>query len=154
MPACARNKIVEEGAVAAYHVWSRCVQQDFLLGQHGDQNYDHRREWLESLLEYQAGVFAVEIGNYNILNNHYHLIVRTRPDLVVQWSAEEVAWRYTRAWCSWDFTTKRWDRAVTDERVEWILEDEWRVAAARWNSRSRQKAWWSACSPSPLAPSG
>ncbi len=117
-------------------MWTRCAQQEFLLGRHGEQNFAYRREYLESLLKYQASLFAVEIGSYNILNNHYHLIVRTRPDLVVQWSDEEVAWRYSRAWASWNATTKRWDRAVTDERVEEILQDEWRVAAARWNLQS------------------
>jgi hypothetical protein len=134
MPAFARNKVIDEGAVTISHVWTRCSQLEFLLGRHDGRNFDHRREWLDQLLRYQASLFAVEIGSHNILENHYHLVLRTRPDIVMQWSAEEVAWRYSRAWGRWNGSA--WDRQVSDERIEQIVNDPWRVAAARWNLQS------------------
>ena len=55
------------------------MQRTFLCGRDPltGHNYDYRRDWIERLLEYQAGVFAVDIGNFAILQNHEHLIAHT-----------------------------------------------------------------------------
>ena len=86
MPSHARSEIVREGEIGIYHTWSRCVQRAFLCGSDPVTgiDFDYRRVWIKSLLQYQASVFAVEVGNYNILSNHQHLIVRTRPDIAAQ----------------------------------------------------------------------
>ena len=83
MPGYARSEIVREGEIGIYHTWSRCVQKAFLCGWDPESNmdFDHRRDWIKSLLKYQASVFAVDLGNYSILSNQQHLIVRTRPDI-------------------------------------------------------------------------
>lgn len=69
MPGHARREIVRPGQIAVYHTWSRCVQRAFLCGEDPvtGNNFDHRRLWIKTLLEYQASVFAVEVGNYSIL---------------------------------------------------------------------------------------
>ena len=99
MAGCARRDIVREGEIGVYHTWSRCVQRAFLCGydEVTRTDFDYRREWIKKLLEYQASIFAVDIGNYNILTNHQHLIIRTRPDIAETWSDEEVAWRFCLA---------------------------------------------------------
>ena len=93
MPGCARREIVREGEIGVYHAWSRCVQRALLCGQDPltGRNFEHRRQWVQKLLEYQSGVFAVDVGSYSILHNHQHAIVRTRPDVAAGWSDEEVA---------------------------------------------------------------
>ena len=100
MPGHARKDIVREGEIGVYHCWSRCVQRAFLCGEDPStgQNYEHRRGWIQSLLVYQASVFALDVANYTILSNHQHLIARTRPDIAATWSDEEVAWRWKLAW--------------------------------------------------------
>ena len=100
MPGNARKDIVRAGEVATYHCWSRCVQRAFLCGEDPvtGRDFNYRRSWIEDLLAYQARVFAVDVGNYNLLSNHAHLILRTRPDIAAQWSAEELALRWKMAW--------------------------------------------------------
>ncbi len=83
MPGYARKEIVREREIGVYHTWSRCVQRAFLCGLDPEIDIDfddYRRDWIKSLLEYQARVFAVDVGNYSVLSNHQHLIVRTRSD--------------------------------------------------------------------------
>ena len=64
MAGYARRETVREGEIGVYRAWSRCVQRAFLCGLDpltGD-NYDYRRNWIERLLEYLAGVFCFLIG--------------------------------------------------------------------------------------------
>lgn len=131
MPGYPRNQVVREGEIGTYHCWSGCVQQAYLCGQ--DQktgiDFDYRREYLEQLLEYQARVFAVDLGNHNLLSNHAHLIARTRPDIAALWSLEEVAWRWRLAWPSWE--NKQWVRVPTDPQIEELLAQPERLAKIR-----------------------
>jgi hypothetical protein len=45
-------------------------------------------------LHHLTTIFAIEVCAYAILLNHYHLILRTRPDIVALWSDREVAIRW------------------------------------------------------------
>ena len=65
-------------------------------------DYSYRREIIESIVTYQAKNLAVDLGAHSILGNHFHLILRSRPDIVTGWSDEECAYRYKAAWPSWD----------------------------------------------------
>jgi len=109
------------------------VQQSYLCGKDLTTNidYSHRREWIASLLKYQASVFAIDIGNYSILSNHQHLIARTRPDIAKTWSDEEVAWRWKLAWPTW--INGQWIRHPTDEEVEKLLANPRKILQARAN---------------------
>jgi hypothetical protein len=64
VPGHARKDIVRKGEIGVYHTWSRCVQRAFLCGRDPltEKDFDHRRSWIKSLLEYQASVFAVDVG--------------------------------------------------------------------------------------------
>jgi len=136
MPGCARQDIVREGEIAVYHTWSRCVQRAFLCGydEATRTDFDYRREWIKKLLEYQASIFACDIGNYSILSNHQHLIIRTRPDIAATWSDEEVAWRWKMAWPAW--TDGQWVRQPTDEEIEELLAEPHRIPILRKNLAS------------------
>jgi len=43
-----------------------------------------------------SSIFAMEVFAYAVMSNHLHLVVRNRPDLAKDWTAEEVA----RRWCT------------------------------------------------------
>ena len=47
-------------------------------------------------MAFLAGVFACDLPGFSILSNHFHLVVRNRPDLVSGWDDVEVARRWYR----------------------------------------------------------
>jgi hypothetical protein len=136
MPTCARGEIVRDGEIAIYHCWSRCVQRAFLCGEdpYTGRDFSHRREWIEKLLVYQAEVFAVDLANYNVLSDHAHQIVRTRPDIAATWSDEQIACRWKMAWPEWN--GKDWTREPTDEEVRELLLNEKKMTLARYGLSS------------------
>jgi REP element-mobilizing transposase RayT len=91
-----RSKYVKDGQEGVYHCFSRCVRRAFLCGHDSVTNRDfsHRKAWLVDRLRYLAAIFAIEVCAYAIMENHYHTILRTRPDIVATWSDWEVAARW------------------------------------------------------------
>ena len=91
-----RSKYVKEGQEGVYHCFSRCVRRAFLYGRDPvtNQDFSHRKAWIVDRLQYLAAVFAIEVCAYAILANHYHTILRLRPDIVAAWSDWEVATRW------------------------------------------------------------
>lgn len=136
MPGSARKDIVREGEIGVYHVWSKCAQDLYLCGKdwRTGEDFEHRRLWIKRLLEYLAGVFAVDVGNYTILSNHQHAILRTRPDIAATWTDEEVAWRWKLAWPRW--TGDAWIREPTDEEIQKELAKPERLPQIRANLAS------------------
>ena len=98
MPAYARREIVREGEVGVYHCVARCVRRAFLCGRdaHTGQSFEHRKGWIRRRLEELAGIFGIDVCGYAVMDNHLHVIVRTRPDVAAAWSDEEVAGRWWR----------------------------------------------------------
>ena len=98
MPAYPRKQIVADDEVGLYHCSNRCVRRAFLCGVDPltGNDYDHRKDWIHQQLQHLASIFAIELCSYAVMSNHFHLIVRTRPDLVQGWSDEEVALRWSR----------------------------------------------------------
>jgi putative transposase len=91
-----RSKYVQEGKEGLYHCFSRCVRRAFLYGfdSHTGRDYSHRKAWLVNRLRQLAGIFAVEVCAYAVMENHYHVILRTRPEIAARWSDQEVAARW------------------------------------------------------------
>jgi len=91
-----RSKYVQEGKVGVYHCLSRCVRRAFLYGydSYSGRDYSHRKAWLVDRLQQLARIFAVEVCDYSVMDNHYHTILRTRPDIADGWSDQDVASRW------------------------------------------------------------
>jgi putative transposase len=91
-----RSKYVLEGKEGVYHCFSRCVRRAFLHGfdAHTRRDFSHRKTWLVNRLRELAAIFAIDVCAYAVMENHYHTILRTRPDIVDKWSNEEVASRW------------------------------------------------------------
>ena len=64
---------------------TRVVRRCFLLGNDPvtGKNYDHRKVWIEQQLQRLAANFGIDLLCFSILSNHFHLILRSRPDVVV-----------------------------------------------------------------------
>ena len=86
----AREHVLPSGAQGTYHVLSRCTRREFRLG--GGKN-ESRRAWAVGLLADLLAGFALDLHAYAIMSNHVHLVLRPRPDLVAQWSTQQVARR-------------------------------------------------------------
>jgi len=91
-----RSTYVRAGQEGVYHCFSRCVRRAFLYGFDAmtNQDFSHRKAWLVDRLRHLAAIFAIEVCAYAIMANHYHTILRTRPDIVATWSDREVAIRW------------------------------------------------------------
>lgn len=88
----ARSQTVSPYDIQIMHIWSRVVRRAFLCGYDKvlNKDYEHRREWIRERLKKLAGIYSIEVITFSIMHNHYHLLVRTRPDLVEEMTDEEV----------------------------------------------------------------
>ena len=91
-----RNTIVSLDDTPYYHCVSRCVRRAFLCGKdaYSGEDYEHRRQWLEDKLHTTVEAFAIKLCAYAVMNNHYHVVLHVRRDLVNGWSDQEVIKRW------------------------------------------------------------
>jgi REP element-mobilizing transposase RayT len=91
-----RKAYVKEGQEGVYHCFVRCVRRAFLCGRDlvTQRDFSHRKTWIVDRLRELAAIFGIEVCGYAIMENHYHVILRTRPDIVAAWSNREVARRW------------------------------------------------------------
>jgi hypothetical protein len=87
---------VDPREIQVFHVLNRTVRRCWLFGQDPitGVNYDHRKVWIEERLRYFAALFGIDLLAFAILSNHYHLMLRSRPDVVATWDDSEVARRW------------------------------------------------------------
>jgi putative transposase len=121
-----RSKYVQEGQEGVYHCFSRCVRRAFLYGYDTltHRDFSHRKAWLVERLRHLASVFAVEVCAYAIMANHYHTILRIRPDIVAAWSDHEVAAR-------WLTLFPRAAMSPIDEQIRALADCPERIAILR-----------------------
>ena len=55
-----------------YHCISRCVRRAFLCG----EEHAHRKQWIEDRLRELAGLFAIDVCGFSIMDNHLHVLLR------------------------------------------------------------------------------
>ena len=79
-----------------YHIGSRCVRRSFLCGQDklSGRCYEHRRQWIVDRVRLLSSVFAIDIGSYAIMSNHYHLVVKLDPDQLTTLSNDDIINRW------------------------------------------------------------
>ena len=143
MPAYARHEIVADDCVGVYHCIVRCVRRAFLCGEDpvSGNNYDHRKEWIRLRLQQLAAVFGIDICGYAVMSNHFHVVLRVRPDLAQGWSDEEVALRWRLLYPPRDEATGRHtepeqvDLEIITSNPEWVAELRHRLASLSWFMR-------------------
>ena len=91
-----REEIYSPDEIACVHVMNRVVRRCFLMGDDPftGKNYDHRKLWMEQRNELHAACFGIDLLGMTILDNHFHLVLRSRPDVVETWDDTEVARRW------------------------------------------------------------
>ena len=142
MARLARGEYLDPQTIQITHVVSRCVRRAFLCGTDpvSGNCFEHRRQWIQKRLEFLASVFAVDCLTYAVMSNHFHLILRNRPDIVRGWSDREIALRWLRL-CPPRRNGKPTNPTKpTDSDVAMIVNDARRVAELR--VRLSDVSWW------------
>ena len=126
-----RSEQYSTDEVSVVHAVQRCVRRAFLAGvdQVTGKDYSFRREWIRRRMEALASVFGVDVLTYAVLSNHMHLILRNRPDVVRQWTDEQVAIRWLRV-----FPGRRLEEHLaepTETDVKMLVADTERLAEVR-----------------------
>ncbi len=128
MPSFARKCIVDPEVVGTYHCTSRCVRRAHLCGydELNEVNYDHRKLWVEDRIEFLSQCFFVDIGNYAVMCNHFHINIRIRPDLAEQVPDEEIVERWWRLFPKIScVSTSRPIEIPSIIRHEWLNDKKW-----------------------------
>ena len=96
MPAKPRSEIFFADEVGVYHCWNKLVRKEFLFGYDALRGKDcsYRKHQARDDFKQLAGGMAIDILDYAFLDNHLHIVLRNRPDIVATWSDEEVARRW------------------------------------------------------------
>ena len=96
MPGKPRSEVFIRGEVGVYHCWNRLVRRRRLFGYDPltNMDYNYRKEWVRARFKQLAGTMAIDVLDYAILDNHLHVMLRNRPDIVNTWSDEEVVRRW------------------------------------------------------------
>jgi REP element-mobilizing transposase RayT len=96
MPRQSRAQVFQPHEVGAYHVFNRTCRRSWLHGLDPLTGIDHshRRLWFQERMKFLSQHFCLDIIAFAILSNHYHCVIRNRPDLVQKLSDREVAQRW------------------------------------------------------------
>ena len=141
MARLARVEVFAPDEVAVVHVMNRVVRRCFLLGDDPvtGKNYDHRKQWIEGLLRRFAASFGIDLLSFAILSNHFHLILRSRPDVVGTWDDAEVARRWLML-CPVRKTPEGLPAEPNESEIDTIQNDPRKLAAVR--LRLSDIGWW------------
>ena len=141
MARLARAEVFDPKEVAILHICARVVRRCFLFGvdPFTGKNHDHRKVWIEDQLRLLAANFGIDLLAFAILSNHFHLILRSRPDVVDTWDDTEVA----RRWLMLCPKRKKKDRSPEEPNefeLNSIRNDPARLATIR--TRLSNVSWW------------
>jgi hypothetical protein len=87
-----RQTIISLEDTPYYHCCSRVVRKAFLCGVDNStgENFEHRREWVDSRILELATIFAIDICAYAVMSNHLHVVLKVYADKAKCWSDKEV----------------------------------------------------------------
>jgi len=160
MPRVNRTEICAAEEIQAFHLINRCVRRTYLCGKdkRSGKDYSHRKEWIRARLEELAGIFGMDVLAFAVLSNHLHVVVRTRPDVVKDWSDDEVALRWWRL-----FPHRRNENGSaaepTDEELNSIRNDSSGLKEKRRRLKEKRRrlkdiSWFMRCLAEPIARRG
>jgi len=132
MANCARKEIIRPGIPGIFHCWSRCVRRAFLFGNdpYSGKNYDERRTWILERIKFLLACFFIDTGFKAILSNHFHLVLRTFPQMAQRVSAQEIARRWLRVYPGKRVLDGKWIEPK-EEDVQKLAKDATKIATLR-----------------------
>jgi hypothetical protein len=127
-----RSKYVQDGQEGVFHCYSRCVRRAFLCGYDPvtHRDFSHRKAWIVDRMKFLATLFAIDVCAFAVLVNHYHSILRTRPDIAAAWSDYEVAFRWLQL-CPRKPRSKKKPIPPIEDQINALLASPDRIAQLR-----------------------
>ena len=127
-----RYKTVPENEEGFYHCFVRCVRRAFLYGYDAvtNQDFSHRKTWIVDRMKFLAGIFAIDVCAFAVMANHYHTILRTRPDIAAAWSDWEVASRWLQL-CPRKQRSKKKPLPPIEDQIRAIIASPGRIEQLR-----------------------
>jgi hypothetical protein len=127
-----RSKYVQDGQEGIFHCYSRCVRRAFLCSYDPvtHQDFSHRKAWIVDRMKFLATLFAIDVCAFAVLLNHYHSILRTRPDIAAAWSDYEVAFRWLQL-CPRKPRSKKKPVPPIEDQINALLASPHRIAQLR-----------------------
>jgi len=55
------------------------------------KDFSYLKLWIENRFRFLSECFSIDVCGFSVMSNHYHLILRIRPDIVESWTPEKVA---------------------------------------------------------------
>ena len=150
MARLARGDVFDPHEVSVFHCINRCVRRCFLCGHDPltGRDFEHRKAWLEQRLRELAGLFGIDLLGFAIMSNHFHVVLRNRPDVVAAWSDDEVARRWLGI-CPVRRDDDGTPEEPTDAEIATITADAKRLAEIR--TRLSHISWFMRFVAEPLA---
>jgi REP element-mobilizing transposase RayT len=111
------------------------------------KNYDHRRDWIESMIMKLEAAFAIDVAAFAVMSNHLHLILRMDIDTANRWSDREVIEHWHRLFKGDQLTRK----FVQGHLIEVHEVPRLRHAIATYRSRLCDISWFMRCLNEPIA---
>jgi hypothetical protein len=141
MARLARAEVFAPDEIAVVHVMNRVVRRCFLMGDDPltGKNYDHRKQWIEDELRRLAARFGIDLIAHSILSNHFHLVLRSRPDVVAGWDDTSVARRWLQL-CPLANRPKQAPDEPTEAELNSIRHDPDKLREIR--TRLSDISWW------------
>jgi hypothetical protein len=150
MARVARAEVFNPHEVSVFHCLNRCVRRCFLCGKDSvsGKDYEYRKAWVEERLRFLAGTFGIDVLGFSIMSNHFHVILRNRPDVVETWGDREIARRWWQL-CPGRKTESGEPEEPTEGELNAICGDAERLAEIR--SRLSDISWFMRCVAEPVA---
>lgn len=141
MGAKLRSELFTPEEQAIVHVMNRCVQQRFLLGYKKEtgNEFGHRRQLFENELRKATSGFAIDLLAHAIMDNHFHLILRSRPEIVLEWSTPKWSSNGTSSAPSRKQKGRPIDNLPTEEQIAKKAQNVKQVA--KWRRRLSDISW-------------
>ena len=144
-----RKALVSLDTTPYYHCVSRCVRRAFLCGidPFTGKSYEHRRQWIVDRMKHLSKVFAIDLGAYAVMSNHYHVILHVDSESSIDWSEQDVIERWERLFLLPDLVKRyRSKQAITRAEQEAIS-----ILTAKWRCRLQDISWFMRCLNEPIA---
>ncbi len=138
-----RSKVVDPNLTKWYHCISRCARQAFLMKDPDEQAKDSpnrdridRKQWVQDRLQLVAESYAISVGAFSILDNHFHFLLKLEPERANSWTPEEVV----RRWAKLHPPRKKGKRMEVTE--DWVNEQVKNAEiVATWRHRLSNLGW-------------